>query len=605
MRHFQCVLLLAALNVSSSVCGDDIASDFRGQLIIADVARYDDLPTRMYLLPEFQEPAQSIVLSDDFVPLFVRVLNGDYENELHRDAARSLERVALEKLGDPELFRASLRHRLENTSDASVIDACVMALLAVDDSSAADLLATFCGSHNETLSIHIEPRLAKWKSTVLQEQWRQRIRHPLNYTRQMTALACRCLGEVGDKDSPDVLFRLALAEQTGMTVRQAAAGAAGRLDPDRAGTVAAELVSKDLRSRIIAATLLESAQSVQALDVISQLCEDSEDAVASLAWATLQKRKPEVLVEKLERGMVHRDANVRHSSISVMQQLPTKQRCEWLTVMLGDTHLYVRNNARAALHRVANEDAELRSGILDLAGGVLANKRAAWQQLEQSLLLLGQQSCSEFQAACIPLLSHERNEVMVTAGWLLHLMPKQQLADDVTKHAQFLWDYLNGDTLPSEELRCKGMARQLVFLFHYAASTKDENMKELCAAMFSKSVPAFPETRAAGLWALGIMNSGRSDEVLRARYVERIFDDNPFDPEREVVKAASAYSLGLMEMPNSMSDLRKANKMYGTYGVLAQCVEVAIRMLGEEPAKVVVPGPQGAGPWPIFPSAVK
>jgi len=251
IRHIQYVLLLAAMSVSSIVCGDDIAADFRGELVVADVARFDDLPKRMYLLPEFKEPILPIKLPDDFVPLFIRVLNGDYENELHRDAARSLERVALEKLGDPELFRESLRNRLKDTSDRAVISACVMALVAADDSSSADLLATFCGPQNESLSIHIEPKLVDWKNAALLEQWRQRIRQPLNYSRQMTALACRCLGDMGDTDSLDVLLALAQDEHTGMTVRQVAARSAGKLAADRAGKAAAELVSGDISSRVV------------------------------------------------------------------------------------------------------------------------------------------------------------------------------------------------------------------------------------------------------------------------------------------------------------------------------------------------------------------
>jgi len=310
-------------------------------------------------------------------------------------------------------------------------------------------------------------------------------------------------------------------------------------------------------------------------------------------------------VEKLQRGMVHRDANVRNSAISVMQQLPSKERSEWLTTMMGDEHLYVRNNARAALHQVANANADLRDGILVLAGDILGKQSTSWQQLEQSMLLLGQQSHSEFQSLSVPLLKHKRYEVMVTAAWLLHMMPKQELSEEVTKHAQEMWIVLTAPGASADGAQMRGVSEQLIFLFHHAASTKDERMTELCATMFSKSVPTFSETRAAGLWALGVLNTGRSDEALRARFVERVFDDNPFDPEKTIVKAASAYSLGLMGMPNSIADLRKAHEMYGTYGVLAQCVASAIRMLGEEPAAAVVPSRPGAGQWPIFPSVIK
>ncbi len=604
LKHFDRVVLLVVTAMSCRVCGDEIATDFRGDLNVAEVARFGDLPTRMYLLPEFLDPVGRVVLSDGLVPLFVRILNGDYDDELYRDAARSLERVAREFPNQADQYADALRNRLAKTSSQAVIDACAMALVAANDKSSADLLATFCGPANEGLSIHVEPRLAEWKHRVLVEQWRERIRNPFDHTRQMTALACRCLAEVGDTESTDVLVKLALDERLETVVRGAAARAVSRLDPGKAGATSGNLAVEDIPSRLLAIAFLETATSGESLEQLLSFCEDPEDAVASRSWHTLSITNPAALVDKLERGVVHEDANVRHGAISVMQQLPTRQHCVWLMEMLGDEHLFVRNDARAALNKVAATDADLRLEILAIAGGVLQKQDASWQQIEQTLLLLGQQSCGDYQSACVPLLSHQRNEVMVTAAWLLHLMPRPELAQDISKHAGIVWRLLSNVASDIDDLRRQSLSEQLIFLFHHAASTRDAGMVEVATEMFNKKAPTFPEARAAGLWALGFIKTGADDEVLRGKFVARVFDDSTVEPEMIVVKAASAYALGQIGMKVSLADLRKAHEQYGNHGILGKCVGKAIHLLGEDCEPAGEPGPVGASQWPVFPSGV-
>ena len=588
--------------LSSWAAADDIASDFRGELIIPEVARFDHLPARMYMLPEFTEPVARVVLPDDFVPMFVRVLSGKYDNELHRDAARSLERVANEKLADPDQFKDALHSRLQDTDDRAVVNACVMALVASDDSTAAELLSKYCTSEYEGLAIHIEPKLAEWKNTSIIERWQQRIKEPLNYTHQMTALACRCLGEIGDASSVDTLVQLVLDDRSQMTVRQAAAKAVGRIDPAKAGKAAAELISGGIPRRVLAASFLETANSNDSFQLLLQLCDDSESAISSRAWFTLQNLNPSLLVGKLPQGIVHPDANIRGSAISVMQQLPTLERCEWLMNMLADEHLYVRNNARIALHQISNRDSELKSRILSLCGSTVQDESSSWQDLEQSMLLLGQQSHSEYQAACIPLLKHARNEVMVTAAWLLHLMPQAALSSDIAAHTQKQWNYMKEQPVPAEIPRRDATSIQLMFLFHHGASTADKAMEGVCREMFSKDAPTVPETRAVALWALGYINAGRDDEKLRGRFVERVFDDSPVNPEHPTVKSGSAYSLGTLGMKNSIADLNRAHATYTKHGTLGACVCTALNLLGVECSLPEFDPITGAGPWPLFPA---
>lgn len=601
MFHKRLVLLLI-LFACSTVRADDIFLHFQDKLTIADIARFDDLPTRLYLRSEFAPVPTKRYLPDEFVQLFIRILDGDYERELHIDAARSLERVALEKLADPAPFRKSLTSRLKQTESLLVIRACAMALVAADARDDAELLAELCQPDNEALCSQIEPKLASWNYQALVPTWQSRIRRPDDSTRVLVCLACRCLAEVGHTDSVQDLTVLALNEKARFLVRKAAARAVASLDAVKAGGAAILLVDGDIPQRVLAATLLETASEEKNRLLLAQLCEDSEDAVASLAWASLRQLDPPRLVEKLERGIAHKDANVRKTAIEVMQELPSPQHANWLNQLMSDEHIQVRNNARAALDQVASAESELRPLIVANAGAVLGNSNSSWQQLEQALLLLGQQSHAEFQPLCMPLLKHERHEVMVTAAWLLHMMPEPELGKGAVDHARVQWEYLNSPSVHGDGKIRDGVSEQMIFLFHMVASTKQMNAADLCAEMFSKAAPTSTENRAAGLWALGILKAGTPDDVLMGKFVERIFDDNPVDPEKELVKATSALALGWLGMKEAIPDLRRAHATYGTVGPLGFSVSTAVRMLGEEPEPTAVFGPSAIGDWPILPA---
>jgi len=581
---------------------DEPNHDYTGPLELPEIARYHSLPTRLFLRSEFQDDEFTEILPPKFVEVFTRVLDGNYDNGLHCDAAQSLERVAKKGLADKQVYLPALRNRLHNSDSRIVLSACALALIAADDHESAESLAALCRPDNEVLCLRLEPKLAEWKSSALLATWQTRLSSPNEYTSHLNILACECLAIAGDTNSVDTLAAGVRNNKENFSVRKAAAAAVAVLDQNTAKECAADFATGTLPERLLAVALLKSAEQPDALALLTALCEDSEKAVAAVAWDYLEQQDRQQLVEKLPKAIRHPEPNVRKVAVRVLRVITSDQHTDLLNKMLNDEHIFVRNHAREALDHIASSQPELRPRILENAASVMADSESTWQSLEQSMLILGRQRHGEYQTLCVPLLSHPRNEVLATAGWLLHLMPREELAKPIVQMAKQQFEFVATKATLDNTDNCMARSNQLMYLFHHSAYTKREDIKEVASEMFSKAAPVHQETRAAGIWALSVIFSGQTDDDLRSKFSERLHDDDPMDPETFFAKAASALSLGILGMPVSGDDLNLAHSKYGVSGKLAACVRSALRMLGESPDDAPVLPPLEVGNWPIMPS---
>jgi hypothetical protein len=217
-------------------------------------------------------------------------------------------------------------------------------------------------------------------------------------------------------------------------------------------------------------------------------------------------------------------------------------------------------------------DPDLRGEILGGAGAALLNEKSSWQELEQSLVLLGELHHREWQSEQIRLLTdHPRGEVYVTAAWLLHLMPSHAAAEKIatitTQRYQKIGDVDN--------------ALQLMFLFQHAGIVRADSLQPLCEKQFVKG--PLPEMRAAGLWALGKINSGNPDARLVPKLVERIFDDDIENPEDFDVRRMCVLALVWMNARSRLPDIRRARRSYGEVSMLGEACRWALPQLGADP----------------------
>ncbi|MCR9199005.1 MAG: hypothetical protein NXI04_10200 [Planctomycetaceae bacterium] len=602
------ILLTSLLAVGlATVCprarADDWAADYEGELALPSVTRYDRLPTRLLMLDVFDRVSNPEFMPDTFLNFFVRVLDGDYDNELHWEAADALHRVAREQLAEPDRILPSLRNRLQHTDSMLVKRVCAQALVAADDRSSAEALSQLCGPDEHVLSTIIEPWLAEVRPGLLQERWLARLENPGGTSQPQVLLACRCLMLAKCDPARGVLQELVESDQVRFVVRQAAAGSLSRLHPPTATDSADRLAAGPVTDRILAAMLLDQAPSERGLALLSTLCDDADMAVAALAWSALERLDRRRLADRLPSASRHPEPSVRRAVVRALRHLASTDHCRLLLAMLADRHIGVRNDARAALHAVAEESDTLRPDIVTGAGGILQSGQANWEQLEQAMLLLGQQRHGEFQSSVVPLLTYERHEVFVTAAWLLHLMPRPELSDEVVRVARQRMEYLNsGQYGPS--LRIKDAnSIQLRYLFHVAASTGRADIAPIARQMLNKEAPTLVETRAVGVWALGVVSRGEpTAESVRRSLVARVHDDSEEVPEDILVKSTAALGLGEMLMKESIPDLERAHSKYGIGGELGLSVSRSLRMLGEDPPEPPPLQPLAIGGWKLGPS---
>ena len=354
-----------------------------------------------------------------------------------------------------------------------------------------------------------------------------RINNPERFSDALIGLACDGLTQLKEVAAVSALERLLSNRLADYSIRHAAARALSTLDVQQAVSIAEGYAQEAVPDRLLACALLGHCKLDSGLAVLSQLCDDKSNAVASCGWETAVALEPWRLVEKLDRGVEHQDSNIRLAAIQVMRELPDVQRCDALHRLAADVHIGVRNSARRVLRTLADNTPELRDRILHNVGDSLMDGESSWQQLEQSLVLLGELRHREWQNEWVRLLEHDRPEVFVTSAWLLHLMPSQEMADDVAVL-----------TLRRSEVpRVDGGSVQLVFLFQHAGFTKAKLLQPLCEKQFGNKVSERPEVRAAGLWALGKINAGNADTAMVAKLLERIFDDDPFFPSTQLFVA--------------------------------------------------------------------
>ncbi|MFM7058916.1 MAG: hypothetical protein ACKO2P_18555 [Planctomycetota bacterium] len=512
---------------------------YTGPIEIPDIVRFKTLPHRMDYEPFITDVRQIFTLSDRYVPLCVRVLQEARDEEILEVAALQLYRFAREKMADTSSAVTALHTVFQASTSRRVRSACMLALASTEGSVVAADIISYCSTAADSERLILEPALAAWKHQPAVDMWRQRLTSPTASSTSVS-LACECLARLGDNASVPAFLEIVGDSTQDYLRRFAAAKAAARLQPEQTLAAAEVLVTRGQPERLIAVALLDSDLPA-ALERTTALCSDPADAVASAAWQQVFRRKPEQLQPLLDIGLLHRDATVRSTTARVLRLYPDADRVNKLHQLRSDTHLQVRNVARQMLERVAVEQPPLRSQIVGMAVDSLKPDSSDWQGIEQSLVLLGQLRESSFSPQCLLLLNYPRNEVMVSAAWLIHLFP------DLAVREQVLQGALEAEKLiydPKEEGRTHGLKQAL--LFQYLGILRVPEIEEVLKKQFSKTVPGGEERRGASMWALGLLHERKPDADLIARFHDRIQDRSSPNPERAPVRRNSLLALGMM-----------------------------------------------------------
>jgi HEAT repeat protein len=355
--------------------------------------------------------------------------------------------------------------------------------------------------------------------------------------------------------------------------------------------LAVDPAPRALTNRLVSASLLRHHQGEKATAQLQRLGRDSEPTVAAVALARLVELDTKLVVPLLDPVLASSDANVRGFGVEVLFRQPTDAHLRLLGDRLNDAHPAVRTRARQALRQLGSKgewrEAVIREGTRLLGG-------TDWRGLEQSTILLAQLDHVPTATRLLKLLSHERPEVLVAAGWGL-----RRLAVPETLPA--VLEYFEGQYRLMRELgRSAGrkggeaaLDQQLSHLAQFLGQGRyrpaDALLRRMIPPMVGKDAnPAGFETRAAAIWALGLIHEGKPVPDLVQVVYGRLTAVRPFDLEDIRVRRMSAVALGRMKATELLDTLREFYHGKPSLDVVNNAVGWAIEQMTGE--KVPPPG---------------
>lgn len=556
---------------------------YQGPLQISHIARFDTLPMRMHLQPHLFASPNTEKLDDRYVPLFERTLREVDDIELLETAALSLARVAEGKMQSIETATDILVKHLQSHTNRRIRFACARALANSESTSSAAALLKLDSETDDAERLWIDPALARWKYGPAADVWKKRLIDD-SQTAVAVSLACEGLAALNDSQASEALRTVLNNRRSAFEKRLAAAKALSAIAPETAFEESGKYIPGNVSERILAVQLLSSPHS-ESLAKLFALCADNSDGVASTAWQAMIRLNSEGLLPALDSGRSHRDAVIRMTTARVMRQFPTPERVVWLHEQLSDKHLEVRNVAREMSVLVAQEQPTFRDSFVAMAGDRIAADPENWQGIEQSLLLLGQLRGTQFSDRCIPLLEHPRDEVLVTAGWLLHLFP------DATVEPSVRQQLTRNDAVfkaPATAPEGAYLGHQSAYLIQYAGLMRLKDLQPFLEPNFKKTEPGGSEKRSAAMWAMGLMHENDPVPELTKSYLERLADRLGLMPERDPIRRMSAVALGILRAKSAAPGLVEAYKLDPVEAIIPDSARWSLGMIGElmpEPSK--------------------
>jgi HEAT repeat protein len=514
----------------------------------------------MYADPPLAGPPTIEVFPDKALALWLKALARP-EADLKRQAADavSLARrrgVAREKL-TPAI--APLEATLDMPDQHPTVHLAVAgALIALDARDSAKRLFRLAASSRGDLRNLVEPALARWDYRPARAAWLARLGKPA--ARRELVLAIRGLAAVGEQAAFGPLRDLVLSAKTDGPVRLEAARALAALrdkgmEKD-AKALMADASPRGLVARLAAAALLRRHDGDEAVALLQSLLRDPEPAVAGLALTRLIEIDARHALGALDHLLASADPGLRGGAVTVLRRQPTKRHVHLLADRLDDVHPDVRVLARRALGELAARQ-DLRSTVISEGERMLSGR--SWRALEQSAVLLAQLDHKPAAGRLLELLPAERPEVFVTAAWGLRKLAVASTLAPVTRHvAEELARHLGGKGRPGREgVPGHFLDHQVAQLNQLLGRQKHAAAGGVLRRFIGAKARGIDQSRAAAIWALGLIHEGNAAAGPVAELRERLDDTLSIPPEDGRVRQMAAVTLGRMKAKETLRSLRK------------------------------------------------
>jgi HEAT repeat protein len=516
----------------------------------------------MYKSPDLRVPRVEWVFPAGAKDLWLKALQQP-EVELKCKAADAIARAHRQGIVGWENTIASLRAELDHADQHSSVRLAVARALVeldVQDTSASLLRHTLAGGTD--LRQVIEPALAAWDYQPARAVWLERLRDPQPRQRSQV-LAIRCLGMVQEEQAAEPLRGLVFARRATPALRLEAARSLGQLRESGlekdAARLAADASPQRRTAHLAAVALLQRHTSPEAIQLLQQLTRDDEHTAAALAIDRLITLDAKFVLPALEHILASRDPKVRSLGVEVLRREPTDQRISLLCDRLDDRHPDVRVQARRRLYDLAGEKLQ-RDRVLEGAMHALDTKQ--WRTLEQAVILLTQLDHKPAAGRFVELLAFGRPEVFVTAAWGLRKLAVAETLPAVLRHVEARMrpnpkaeQAITDDTLP--DMIDHELSQLNQFLGQQKYTLAEPTLRQFIPKPWTSRLPIGHESRAAAVWALGLIHERKNVPELATALEERLNDTASIPPEDRRVRWMCASALGRMKAKESVASLRR------------------------------------------------
>lgn len=433
-----------------------------------------------------------------------------------------------------------------------------------------------------------DPALAKWNHEPTKSVWMKRLTDASTSPRVRIS-AIDALRTIKHAPAIDPLRQLALDRAfEPQSLRLHAARAVASMVDSKLEAHAAPLLAGSLIDRLVAATLLSKHQDDEAVALLLKLAADGEPAVASIALERLLEIDPALIVPLAEKLLRSGDAGVRLQAARAVAAGKSPAAIATLSPILDDLAPQVRGFVRDRFIEF-DKDAALSPLIRAEATKQLAGP--SWRAIEQAAVILGRVDHDAAGPRLVELLPHARGEVRMAAIIALRriAVADQSLLTAITTHTDREADaWLVSVKRATEQSHLPFVLsaqrdRELAQLLQLLGKLRHMPAQKVMERFVPKKSGFWTESRAAAVWAIGMLHEDKPDERLVKEFVGRLSDLDPNNPELLGVRRMAAISIGRMKATSGLKgvqvfyDLERTSRHVG-----GACRWAMIRITGKE-----------------------
>ena len=517
----------------------------------------------MLARPEIKKPPVKFAYPPRLVPLWIEALQQS-EAGAQRRAAQAIYRASFYEVTGLDKAVPYLQAIVAKSAGSrSARIAAAHTLIRLDARESAEMFAKVAAEGDIELSLLIEPALAAWKYEPVQVLWKQRLQEPLT-NQGLVVLAMQQLGAAKVDAVAPRLEEIALNRRARIAYRVEAAKALVAIGKTPLGKDAEALLKYEkgpLVDRLVAGWLLQinkpledSSQQQKLLAQLTKLADDPQAAVARLALQALLEISPETIRNHKAKWSQSPDARIRQlaGQAFVRTAKPQADNLSELVSGLNDPELNVRRTVAEGLKELAQQP-EMKKILIDLLRKELERGDDFWRSQEQAIKLLVGWNHQAAAPQMTPLLNAKEAEVFATAAWGLRRLKAVDQLPAMHRRVSELVELLE-EKVP-ENNAIDDVNEQLAQLLQALGEMKYKEALPTLKRAAQKNGIAFT-VRSAAVWAVGVIQAGKSDSEFVKFCYRRILDEDMFDPEGAIVKQTCAIALGLMKSAEAVEFLQ-------------------------------------------------